>query len=232
MTGLIFRHVGFGGDTVGYEQAWEQQRRLHAARVADEIDDVVLLLEHSSVYTAGKRTDAAERPVDGTEVVDVDRGGKTTWHGPGQLVGYPIVKLPRHVYVVDYVRRLEEALIRSCAGLGLPSGRVKGRSGVWRAADGNRPERKVAALGVRVSQGVTMHGVALNCNCDLGYFDAIVPCGIGDAGVTSLSAELGRDVTVSEALPYVERHLADLLSWSEYDRSPDLPSVEPSEMRR
>jgi len=210
LTGLIFRHVGFGGDTVGYEQAWEQQRRLHAARVADEIDDVVLLLEHSSVYTAGKRTDAAERPVDGTEVVDVDRGGKTTWHGPGQLVGYPIVKLPRHVYVVDYVRRLEEALIRSCAGLGLPSGRVKGRSGVWRAADGNRPERKVAALGVRVSQGVTMHGVAL----------------------TSLSAELGRDVTVSEALPYVERHLADLLSWSEYDRSPDLPSVEPSEMRR
>jgi lipoyl(octanoyl) transferase len=159
--------------------------------------------------------------VDGTPVVEVDRGGKITWHGPGQLVGYPITKLPSHVYVVDFVRRLEEALIRVCADLGLPAGRVKGRSGVWLAADDTRPERKVAALGVRVSRGVTMHGLALNCDNSLDAFDAIVPCGINDAGVTTLSAELGRRVTVAEVLPFVERHLADLLSWTAYDRSPD-----------
>ena len=222
MTVLRFQHLGFGPDAVGYDDGWRHQRELHARRAADETGDVVLLLEHTSVYTAGRRTNPADRPADGTLVVEVDRGGKITWHGPGQLVAYPITKPPPHVYVVDYVRRLEEAIVRVCADLGLATGRVKGRTGVWVAADGTRPERKVAALGVRVSRGVTMHGLALNCDCDLTAFDAIVACGISDAGVTSLSEELGRPVPVSEALPYVERHLAKLLSWSAYERSPDL----------
>ena len=229
MTDLRFEQVGFGAAAVGYDDAWRHQRELHTRRVADEIGDVVLLLEHTSVYTAGKRTDPADRPVDETPVVEVDRGGKITWHGPGQLVGYPITKPPAHVYVVDYVRRLEEALIRVCSDLGVHTGRVKGRSGVWVAADAadaaGRPERKIAALGVRVSRGVTMHGLALNCDCDLTYFDAIVPCGIRDAGVTSLSAELGRRVSVPEVLPLAEHHLRDLLSWGDYTRSPDLTAV-------
>jgi lipoyl(octanoyl) transferase len=225
---LSYKYPGFGADAVDYEAGWDLQRRLHAQRVADEIDDVVLMLEHLPVYTAGKRTEPADRPVDGTPVIEVDRGGKITWHGPGQLVGYPICKLPSHVYVVDYVRRLEEALIRACADLGVETGRVKGRSGVWLAAAGDRPERKVAALGVRVSAGVTMHGLALNCDNASAPFDAIVPCGIADAGVTSLSAELGRDVTVAEALPSVQRHLTELLQWGEYDRAPDITRAEPS----
>jgi lipoyl(octanoyl) transferase len=200
---------------VPYEQAWERQRQLHAARVAGEGPDTLLLLEHPSVYTAGKRTEPHERPFDGTPVIDVDRGGKITWHGPGQLVGYPIVALPDPIDVVAYVRRLEEALIEVCAGFGLTTGRVEGRSGVWVAADepgqGFRPERKVAAIGVRVARGVTMHGFALNCDCDLTWFDRIVPCGITDATVTSLTAELGRPVTVADALPYVEKRLAEVL---------------------
>ncbi|MBA3990716.1 MAG: lipoyl(octanoyl) transferase LipB, partial [Propionibacteriales bacterium] len=162
MTGTRFEHTGFGAAAVGYDDAWRHQRELHARRVADETGDLVLLLEHTPVYTAGKRTDPADRPADGTPVVEVDRGGTITWHGPGQLVAYPITKPPPHVYVVDYVRRLEEALIRVCADLGLGTGRVKGRSGVWvaaDAADAARPERKIAALGVRVSRGVTMHGL-------------------------------------------------------------------------
>jgi lipoyl(octanoyl) transferase len=177
------------------------------------------------VFTAGRRTQPSDRPIDGTPVVEVDRGGKITWHGPGQLVGYPICKLPPHVYVVDYVRRLEEALIRACADLGVAGGRVKGRTGVWIPADGARPERKVAAIGVRVSAGVTMHGFALNCDNSSAGFDAIVPCGISDAGVTTLTAELGRQVTVQDALAPVEGHLADLLSWLPYDRSPDVTPI-------
>jgi lipoyl(octanoyl) transferase len=219
---LTFEYPGDGADAVDYHVAWRLQRELHGRRVADEIDDVVLLLEHPSVYTAGKRTEAQDRPVDGTPVVEVDRGGKITWHGPGQLVGYPITKLPGHVYVVDYVRRLEEALIRVCADFGLSAGRVKGRSGVWFAADSSRPERKVAALGVRVSQGVTMHGFALNCDNTMAGFNAIVPCGIADAAVTTLSQELGRIVTVDDARPSVELHLRELLAWQPFDRSPDL----------
>jgi lipoyl(octanoyl) transferase len=219
---MTFEYVGFGTEAVDYSTGWDLQRRLHEQRVADEIDDVVLLLEHRSVYTAGKRTEPQDLPVDGTPVVEVDRGGKITWHGPGQLVGYPIAKLPPHVYVVDYVRRLEEALISVCSDLGVTSGRVKGRSGVWLAADSTRPERKVAALGVRVARGVTMHGIALNCNNAMDGFDAIVPCGIADAGVTTLSAELRRDVTVDEVAPLVERRLRDLLSWEPYERSADL----------
>jgi lipoyl(octanoyl) transferase len=192
---------------VAYDAAWAWQRELHAARVAGSIEDTVLLLEHESVYTAGRRTEAWERPLDGTPVIDVDRGGKITWHGPGQLTGYPIVALPDPVDVIGHVRRLEAVLLAVCAELGVAATRVEGRSGVWLPADDRGPDRKVAAIGVRVARGVTMHGFALNCDCDLAAFDRIVPCGIRDAGVTSLSAELGRQVTVAEALPLVERRL-------------------------
>jgi lipoyl(octanoyl) transferase len=170
-----------------------------------------LLLEHPPVYTAGRRTEAWERPVDGTPVVDTDRGGKITWHGPGQLVGYPIVRLPDPIDVVAYVRRMEHVLIEVCRELGVHAGRVRGRSGVWLPADADAPERKIAAIGIRVAQRVTLHGFALNCNPDLSWFDRIVPCGIADAGVTSLARELGRDVTVAEVLPIVERQLPGLV---------------------
>ena len=202
--------------TVDYEKAWAQQRELHAQRVAGEAPDTLLLLEHPPVYTAGKRTEPHERPFDGTPVIDVDRGGKITWHGPGQLVGYPIVALADPVDVVAYVRRLEEALIEVCAGLGLAAGQVEGRSGVWVPADepgqGSRPARKVAAIGVRVARGVTMHGFALNCDPDMTAFSNMIPCGIPDAGVTSLSAELGRDITTSEAMAPGEAAMTRVLT--------------------
>jgi len=207
---------GFGPEAVPYEAAWDEQRSLHEAVIAGEAGDTVLLLEHPPVYTAGRRTPPEDRPTDGTPVVDVDRGGRITWHGPGQLVGYPIVRLTQPLDVVAHVRRLEAALIEVCAQLGLHTMRVKGRSGVWVAADsplvGTRPERKIVAIGVRVARGVTMHGFALNCDCDLTWFDRIVPCGIADAGVTSLSAELGRDVTIDEVLPLVEEQLRIVFS--------------------
>ncbi len=193
---------------LGYEQAWELQRALHAQRAVDEISDTLLLLEHPSVYTAGRRTLAEERPFDGTPVIDVDRGGKITWHGPGQLVGYPLVKLPDPIDVVAYVRALEVALIAACRSLGLETVQVAGRSGVW-TPDG---ERKVAAIGVRVGRGVTMHGFALNCDPDLAAFDRIVPCGIRDASVTSLSRELGKLVSIGDAAPVVEQEIVDGLS--------------------
>jgi lipoyl(octanoyl) transferase len=207
---------------VDYRSAWDLQRTVHA-EVVDGGAGTVLLLEHPPVFTCGKRTDPHERPVDpgGAEVLDVDRGGKITFHGPGQLVGYPIVRLPDHVRVVDYVRRVEEALIGVCADLGVATARVPGRSGVWLAATTTRPERKVAAIGIRVSRGVTMHGFALNCDVDLSWYDRFVPCGIADAGVTSLSAELGRDVTVDEVTPLVETHLERMLAWAPYDATPD-----------
>jgi lipoyl(octanoyl) transferase len=197
---------------VPYEQAWAQQREIHAQVVAGSAPDTALLLEHPPVYTAGKRTEPWERPVDGTPVIDVDRGGKITWHGPGQLVGYPIVRLPDPVDVVAYVRRMEQVLIDVCAEVGVAAGQVEGRSGVWLPADERGPERKIAAIGIRVAQAVTLHGFALNCDPDLTWFDRIVPCGITDAGVTSLSKELGRDVPVAEVLPIVERHLPRLLT--------------------
>lgn len=196
-----------GPGPLGYEEGWALQRRIHADVVTGESPDTVLLVEHDAVYTAGRRTDPLDRPVDGTAVIDVDRGGKITWHGPGQLVGYPIVRLPMPLDVVAHVRRLESALIAACGDIGVVTTRVEGRSGVWVPQDDRGPDRKVAAIGVRVAQGVTLHGFALNCNCDLAAFDAIVPCGIRDAGVTSLSAELGRDVTVAEMVPLVEGHL-------------------------
>src|SRR3954462_12831850 len=193
---------------VPYLEAWHQQRALHERRVADEIDDTVLLLEHDPVYTAGKRTEDWERPFDGTPVVDVDRGGRITWHGPGQLTGYPIVKLPDPVDVVAYVRRLEDALMAVASAYDVPTVRVEGRSGVW-TAEGRR---KVAAIGIRVARGVTMHGFALNCDCELMSFAGIVPCGITDAGVTTLSIEAGRRITVTDVLPEVEHALSRVLA--------------------
>jgi lipoyl(octanoyl) transferase len=193
-----------------YQQAWQWQRRLHAQRVAEEIGDTALLLEHPPVYTAGRRTEVWERPTDGAPVIDVDRGGKITWHGPGQLVGYPILRLPDPIDVVAYVRRMERMLMAVCADLGLPTQQVAGRSGVWLAADQRGPERKIAAIGIRVAQGVTLHGFALNCDPDLSWYDRIVPCGIADAGVTSLGRELDRPVTVTDALVLVESRLSQL----------------------
>ncbi|GAA1969271.1 lipoyl(octanoyl) transferase LipB [Kitasatospora viridis] len=250
-----FVRMGIGSGPVPYQEAWEEQQRLHALRLADEIPDTVLLLEHPPVFTAGKRTKPEDLPLDGTPVVQVNRGGEGTWHGPGQLVGYPIVKLPEPMDVVAYVRRLEEALIRASADLGVATSRIEGRSGVWvlgaelpdarvdpaqvidigkltlrmglplgidpRLAGpeyapsnaGQRgDDRKLAAIGVRVARGVTMHGFALNCNPDMTWFDRIIPCGIRDAGVGSLSTELGREVTVADTAPVVERRLAEVLA--------------------
>jgi len=207
VTGLRAVRAG----TVEYLAAWDEQRRLHEAVADGREPGTALLLEHASVYTAGKRTEPWDRPVDGTPVVDVDRGGKITWHGPGQLVGYPILRLPDPIDVVAYVRRVEDMLIAVCADLGVATTRVEGRSGVWVTADARGPDRKIAAIGIRVSRATTLHGFAINCDCDLAYFDRIVPCGIRDAAVTSLSAELGRDVTVAETLPLVEHHLHRLL---------------------
>ncbi|GGY53510.1 octanoyltransferase [Streptomyces omiyaensis] len=251
---LQFVRLGFGEDAVEYRAAWDKQREVHAARFADETGDTCLLLEHPPVYTAGRRTAENERPLDGTPVVDVDRGGKITWHGPGQLVGYPILKLPRPVDVVAHVRRLEEALIRTAAEFGVATTRVEGRSGVWVLGDPveqrpsvgglsldfdprltddefdprlngpeyapsnagqRREDRKLAAIGIRVAKGVTMHGFSFNVNPDNAWFDRIIPCGIRDAGVTSLANELGRDVTVEEVLPVAERHLRDVLENAE-----------------
>jgi lipoyl(octanoyl) transferase len=205
--------VGIGTELVEYHRGWAMQRALHEGVVTGTEPETVLLLEHEPVYTAGRRTAAHERPFDGTPVVDIDRGGKITWHGPGQLVGYPIVRLAEPLDVVAYVRRLEQLLIDACAGFGLTTGRVEGRSGVWLpAVPGGKRERKIAAIGIRVAQGVTMHGFALNCDADLTAFTRIVPCGIPDADVTSLSAELARRVTIAEVLPAVVGllHAADL----------------------
>jgi lipoyl(octanoyl) transferase len=211
-TGLTVVRAG----TVDYLAAWDEQRRLHEAVVSGEAPDTVLLLEHPSVYTAGKRTQPWDRPMDGTPVIDVDRGGQITWHGPGQIVGYPIVRLARggesqSVDVVAYVRRVEQMLIDVCAEFGLTVARVEGRSGAWVPGDSERPDRKIGAIGIRVARGVTQHGFALNCDCDLRAYDKIVACGITDAGITSLSAELGQDITVAQVLPVVERHLPALL---------------------
>ncbi|WP_182380714.1 lipoyl(octanoyl) transferase LipB [Nocardioides sp. WS12] len=223
MSSVEFREVGLGADALEYMAAWELQREIHEQVVAGTTPDTVLLLEHPPVFTAGRRTQPQDRPADpgGAPVIDVDRGGEITFHGPGQLVGYPIVRLPNHVKVVDYVRRVEEALIAVCTEFGVTTARVPGRSGVWLRADDRGPERKIAALGIRVRRGVTMHGFSLNCDVDLGWYDRFVPCGINDAGVTSLSRELGRDVPATEVLDAVQRHLSDLLAWGSYDATPD-----------
>jgi lipoyl(octanoyl) transferase len=204
--GVDVRQLG----TVDYRVAWQLQQELANSRAAGALDSL-LLLEHPSVYTAGRRTTAEERPTDDTPVVDTDRGGKITWHGPGQLVGYPIIGLAEPLDVVAYVRRIEEALIKVCTDIGLQVGRVDGRSGVWVSATGGRPDRKIAAIGVRVSRATTLHGFALNCDCDLDAFEAIVPCGIRDAGVTSISAELGRRVGVEDVRTAVADAVCDAL---------------------
>jgi len=202
---VAIRNLG----SVDYADAWQRQRELADARFAGG-PDTLLLLEHPAVYTAGKRTEAHERPRDGVPVVDTDRGGKITWHGPGQLVGYPVIGLVEPLDVVNYVRRLEQSLIGVCAEFGLDAGRVEGRSGVWLPAD-TRPARKIAAIGIRVARGITLHGFALNCDCDLSAYSAIVPCGIADAGVTSLSAELGRRVGVDDLRARVAAAVCDAL---------------------
>ncbi len=202
---LVVKRIGLTENPIDYELAWDMQRELHHAVVANTLPDTVLLLQHPSVYTAGRRTEPFERPTDGTPVVDVDRGGKITWHGPGQLIGYPILHLPSPMDVVSHVRRLEDVLIGICNDFGLETARIKGRSGVW-VLDPIE-DRKIAAIGIRVAQGVTMHGFALNCNNDLAWFDRIVPCGIRDAGVTTLSKELGRNITVEEVADRAEFHL-------------------------
>ena len=208
---MRFEHLGFAPSFVDYRRAWDHQRAVHAQVVAGELPDTVLLLEHAPTYTAGKRTEPHERPFDGTPVIDVDRCGKITWHGPGQLVGYPIVDLGSPVDVVAHVRRLEQVMIDTCADLGVSAGRVDGRSGTWVAADERGPVRKIGAVGIRVSRNVTAHGFALNADCDLSWGQVIVPCGITDAGVTSLSVELGREVCVQEILPLAQAHLARVL---------------------
>jgi len=211
---LVFARLGMGAEAVDYVETWEVQRQVHERRVQGEIPDTCLLLEHQAVYTAGKRTSPLDRPIGdpGAPVIDVDRGGKITWHGPGQLVGYPIVMLSEPIDVVGYVRQVEEALIRACADFGVQAGRVEGRSGVWLPGDDRgKQDRKVGAIGIRVARSVTMHGFALNCDCDLSWFDRIVPCGISDASVTSLSAEAGQPVSVADVVPAVERHLARVL---------------------
>jgi lipoyl(octanoyl) transferase len=220
---LLFARVGLGASAVDYMHAWDLQREVHGRRVAGEIPDSCLLLEHLPVYTAGKRTEPQDRPAGeaGAPVIDTDRGGKITWHGPGQLVGYPIVALPEPIDVVGYVRLVEEALIGACADFGIQPVRVDGRSGVW--VRGGGPDRKIGAIGIRVARGVTMHGFALNCDCDLAWFDKIVPCGIRDAGVTSLSAEAGRQISVTEALGVVERHFARALGATGVRRVDGLP---------
>ena len=194
---------------VDYQKAWGVQRTIHEEVASGTRPNTLLLLEHPSVYTAGRRTDISERPNDGTPVIDVDRGGRITWHGPGQLVGYPIVKLHKPTELVGFVREIEAALIRVCEDLGIPALRVDGRSGVWiRDAKG---DRKIAAIGIRVAKGVSMHGFALNVNPDLAAFAQIVPCGIADADVTSLEVELARPITIEEVAPLVERHVFESL---------------------
>jgi lipoyl(octanoyl) transferase len=217
---LVYAHAGFGANAADYLPMWDTQRTVHARRVSDEVPDSCLLLEHTPVYTAGKRTAVSDRPVGdpGAPVIDVDRGGKITWHGPGQLTAYPIIRLREPMDVVAYVRALEEAMIRVCAEFGLTAIRVEGRSGTWLPASGGRPERKVGAIGARVARGVSMHGLALNCDCDLSWFDRIVPCGIRDAGVTSITAETGIPVGVSDVTPLLERHLAAALGYRTWRR--------------
>ena len=220
--------MGLDEEQIDYHRAWALQRELHAAIAEGTHEPVVLLLEHPPVYTAGRRTTSAERPFDGTPVVEVDRGGKITWHGPGQLVGYPVVKLPEKVYVVDYVRRLEEALIRGLAEFGIRTGRVPGRSGVWLSADERGLERKIAAIGVRVAKGTTMHGFAVNVDPDMAGFDNIVPCGIADAAVTSIAREVAGPLpTLAQVADVLSPHLEELFDFTPYERSPDIAAAPP-----
>jgi lipoyl(octanoyl) transferase len=195
---LEFSQVGLAPDLVEYTRGWDLQREIHAKVVAGEAASTVLILEHAAVYTAGKLTEEHERPLDGTPVIPVDRGGKLTWHGPGQLIAYPILKLKNRSGIRDYVERLEAVMIAVMADHGINAERIKGRAGVWIAADDKGPDRKIAAIGIRVLDGVTMHGVAINCNNDLAPYDQIIACGITDAGVTTMSIEAGKTINPSD----------------------------------
>jgi lipoyl(octanoyl) transferase len=195
---------------LGYEEAIDLQRKIHGEIASGVGINTFLLLEHPSIYTAGKRTTDAERPIDGTPVTSVDRGGKITWHGPGQLIGYPIVKLAKPSELVGFVRALEEGLIAVCKEFGITAQQITGRSGVWVCDE--RGDRKIAAIGIRVAQGISMHGFALNVNPDLEAFNRIIPCGISDAAVTSMTEELSRDISVSEVMPVVEKYLLKSLT--------------------
>ncbi len=197
-----------------YQSAWDFQRQIHADVAAGTRPNTLILVEHEDVFTAGKRTQPSDLPWDGSKVIEVDRGGRITWHGPGQLVGYPIVKLPSPVDVMDYVHKIEQAIMDVCASYGIATKRVNDRTGVWVPSDEKGPERKIAAIGVRVAKGVTMHGFALNCNCDLSAYSRIVPCGISDAGVTSISQEVGREVSINEVKEQVINELMkNLVGW-------------------
>lgn len=233
--GLEFQYLGFAQTPPRldpYQPTWDYQREVQARVASHDIPNQVLYVEHEPVYTAGRKTEPQERPFDGTPVVDVDRGGKITWHGPGQLVGYPIVFLPGKVGVVDYVRRVEEAIIRYLATLGLPTGRVADRTGVWLAATGPddprgaRPERKICAIGIRVSRRTTIHGFALNLSNHPGAgadaFANIIPCGITDAGVTSVADELGQAPSLLVAGRGLEPFLTQMMAFEPYLPSPDL----------
>ena len=200
---LIIQNWGSG---VEYQSAWDQQRELHHKIVTENHPDVAVLLEHQNVYTAGRSTKPEDRPTDSSPVFDIDRGGRITWHGPGQIVCYPIMKLDDPVDVVAHVRRLELLIMNVCSKLGLETTQIEGRSGVWVKGNGY-PDKKIAAIGIRVAKKATMHGFALNCNNSLDAFRNIVPCGIGDADVTTISLELGRDVSVAEVTPLIEEEL-------------------------
>jgi lipoyl(octanoyl) transferase len=204
----IFETLGLDPAFVDYETAWQRQREVHSEVVSGVRPETVLLLEHSSVFTAGKRTEEYEKPTDGTPVINVDRGGKITWHGPGQLVGYPIMRLPEPIDVVGYVRWLEQVLIDSVAEFGVVGERVPGRSGVWVSVDGDY--EKVAAIGIRVAEKTTMHGFALNCDNSLAPYDTIVACGISDARTTTLEILTGQKITPAIAAEVVKRHLGEI----------------------
>jgi lipoyl(octanoyl) transferase len=204
-TALDIQHLGL----IPYQEAWDLQRKIQSEIIDGSRKNTLLLLEHPSVYTAGRRTELHERPLDGTPVIDVDRGGKITWHGEGQLVGYPIIKLRNRSDVVGFVREVETGLIEALAEIGLESERYCERSGVWlRDLKG---DRKIAAIGIRVAKGVTMHGFSLNVNPDMTAFDRILPCGFSDTGVTSIAKEFGRDISIKEVLPIVEKHIKNAL---------------------
>ncbi len=204
---LEFSQLGLAPDYVDYIRGWDIQRELHEKVVSGTAPSTVLLLEHSAVYTAGKRTEDHERPFDGTPVVPVDRGGKLTWHGPGQLVGYPVIKLKNPAGIRDYVERLEAAIMAVLADYGIDAVRIKGRAGVWIEADEHGPDRKIAAIGIRVHEGVTMHGFAINCNNDLAPYGQIIACGITDAGVTTIAQETGRDVSPADLVSRITEEL-------------------------
>ncbi|MEO0313370.1 MAG: hypothetical protein RL140_600 [Actinomycetota bacterium] len=203
-----FMTIGLDPDFVGYNEGWQIQREIHDEVSSGKRPDTVILLEHSPVYTAGKRTDDIELPKDGTPVIEVDRGGKITWHGPGQLVGYPIMQLPRPIDVVGYVRWLEQVLIDSVAEFGVSATRVEGRSGVW-VAQGDT-HVKIAAIGIRVAEHTTMHGFALNCNNSLEPYETIIACGIADAKTSTLAELTGKDITPAMAAEVVKRHLGEI----------------------